>query len=467
MKTVLFLAVSLVARAQLSLTACSNPSSPIQSTYTFGPVAAGLEQDVDFCILNNGTSSAAVNLISVSGAGFALNAINGKVPGVVAPSNSLRFTVGFVSAPSAALGSYSASLVITPGSGAAMSVVLLATLIPAPAVTIFPPCQPIGTTTINFGTLTNHSVHGCEVMINNQSSAAMVVSSIAVTGPFEISGAPAFPVTLTPNATPAFDFSIDTTPGCGTTAINGTLVITAAGGTFTYQLTAQGADPPLPQPSFMLDSMTLASGQQHTLSISLASPAVCPAKGSVNLAFSSTGNIPVPDDASIMFLSGSSRTLPFTADAGSSTVSINRQPSATFQTGTTAGVVTFSLTGTSYTGNPTLILPIPAAPIVIETAVASNQRTGELDINIVGFDNTYSAGAMTFTFQDSSGKAIGSPVTADFTSNFHSYFATQNAGSFLVRVSFPVTGNASQIATVSVTLANSAGSTSTGTLTFE
>jgi hypothetical protein len=43
---------------------------------------------------------------------------------------------------------------------------------------------------------------------------------------------------------------------------------------------------------------------------------------------------------------------------------------------------------------------------------------GQLNIEVVGFDNTYSAGPMTFTFFDTTGKPIGSPVSVDFTAQF-------------------------------------------------
>jgi hypothetical protein len=93
---------------------------------------------------------------------------------------------------------------------------------------------------------------------------------------------------------------------------------------------------------------------------------------------------------------------------------------------------------------------------------------GELDVQVIGYDNTYSAGAMQFTFFDAKGNAIGAPVNADFTSNFKTYFATQTSGSaFLFRVSFPVQGDQTQVATVKATLTNTAGPVQTGTLTFQ
>jgi len=183
----------------------------------------------------------------------------------------------------------------------------------------------------------------------------------------------------------------------------------------------------------------------------------------VNLAFAPAKNLPVTDDTSIVFLSGSTRSLQFSVSAGASAVLINGQSSAEFQTGTTAGTITFSVSGT-----PSISFTIAPATISIETVTASNQTAGQLNLAVVGYDNTYSAGAMTFTFFDSTNHMIGSPVTANFASNFQSYFAMYTSGStFLVRISFPVEGNALLVATVAVTLSNSAGQAQTGTLTFQ
>jgi hypothetical protein len=75
---------------------------------------------------------------------------------------------------------------------------------------------------------------------------------------------------------------------------------------------------------------------------------------------------------------------------------------------------------------------------------------------------------MTFTFFDASNNMIGSPITANFASNFQSYFAMYTSGSsFLANMSFQVQGNALLVATVAVTLTNSAGQVQTGTLTFQ
>jgi hypothetical protein len=179
------------------------------------------------------------------------------------------------------------------------------------------------------------------------------------------------------------------------------------------------------------------------------------ASGNVNLAFVPNTAV-VTNDTTVMFLPTGTRSLPFSVTQGSTLISIGGQTSAIFQTGTTSGQIRFTLSGISTVGDATTTLTIPAAPVSIDAATAT-RRTGDLDVQLTGFDNTYSAGVMTFTFSDISGKALP-PIHADFTQDFRTFFTKSQAGSmFQVRVSFPVTGDASGIGSVDVQLNNSAG----------
>ena len=164
------------------------------------------------------------------------------------------------------------------------------------------------------------------------------------------------------------------------------------------------------------------------------------------------------------------RTLPFSVSAGATTALVNGQNSAVFQTGTTEGTITFALTtAAAMAGSPPVRqFTIGGSKVIIDSTSASKQRTGFLDITIIGADNTYSAGAMSFAFFDTSGNAIGSGASADFTANFKTYYGGAAAGSaFQALVSFPVMGSVASIGSVTVTLTNSAGVAKTGSLTFQ
>lgn len=450
------LALPTTARAQLMLQSFNGTiGTPVGATYNFGNVTDGSAEDVVFHGVNTGNSAVVIDTLTLSGAGFSIIAVNGTLPYTVAPENFLAFTVRFSAGPPAA---YSAGLLVE-----SISVLLLADSIAGPTVTFFPPCSLAGPNGVNFGTLLNGSLHLCNFSVTNENIQPLVISNISVTGAFQASLVQATPLTLAPGQ--GTDFEILITPLCGTSgSLTGALIVN----TNSYALTGQHVDPPLPTPVLALDASVIGSGEQHALTMSLPSPAACAASGNVNLTFTPAASLPVTDDTSIVFLSGSTRSLQFSATPGSSSVTIAGRSSAEFQTGTTAGTIAFTVSGIPGAGEPGISFAITPAPISIETATASNQITGQLDVAIVGYDNTYSAGAMTFTFFDANNNMIGTPVTANFASNFQTYFAKYTSGSsFLAGISFQVQGDALLVATVTVTLNNSAGPVQTGTLTFQ
>ncbi|HLX45602.1 MAG TPA: hypothetical protein VKR43_19290 [Bryobacteraceae bacterium] len=461
MKSFLLLALApLAAYAQLTLvTFDGTNSTPVGAVYNFGNVASGDTKAVVFRVINNATSPVVVQAPAVSGFGFSITSVNGttpySIPPAPSPMNFLAFTVRFGGSLPA---SYSASLQIS-----SISVILIANVVPAPSLTIFPPCTADPTTgAINFGNLQNGTPHGCNFSLQNPNPQPLAIASLAATGPFQATNLPATPLTLAPGQ--ATTFALQINPSCGTVAIQGALIVN----TKSYPLAASGFDPLLPKPSLTFDATAFASAEQHTLSIALPTPSACAVNGYVNLAFVSNVN-GITDDSAVMFLAGSTRTLPFSVSANSMQLLINHQPSAAFQTGTTAGKITFTLSQAQINGDPATAIVIPPAPIAIELATASNQRAGELDIAITAYDNTYSAGSMSFTFFDAKGNMIGAPRNADFTSQFGAYFSSQpnNGSAFLMRASFPVQGVQGQVATVQATFTNAAGQSQTGSLTFQ
>ena len=209
----------------------------------------------------------------------------------------------------------------------------------------------------------------------------------------------------------------------------------------TFALTGNGITPQIATPTLTFDAGIFASAQQRTLTLSLPTPAPCGAAGTLNLSFAPSAQ-GVEGDNSVVFLQGNVGIQTFSIAPNSTAVTIGGQSSTTFQTGTTAGAITFTLTGALVTGYQMTTITIPPAAITIDTATASNQILGQLDVEVIGFDNTYSAGMMSFTFFDALGKQVGAALPANFTPEFAGYFAAQTSGSpFLMRVSFPVIGN--------------------------
>lgn len=460
--------VPFIAHAQIELFAVNGTTlTPTGTVYSYGNVAAGSNTDMRFRVQNGGIASVLLTSLSVSAYPFSILGAP-SFPYTLAPGNFLVFTVGF--AP-VSLGSFSAALLVNSQSNS-LNVLLTATAVSAPILGGLPPCVPDLSVPnqVDFPSVQFGKTSGCNFSVQNPNTQPLVISSITLSGTgFRLSSLPTLPATIAAGS--ATDFAIQITPVCGITVYSGALTVVTQAITQAFLLAAAASAPPVPKPVFNFSPAVLASGEQATLTMTLPSPYPCPAlfSGDVNLAFAPATTL-VPDDPTIVFLPGSTRSLPLSLNAGGTGIFINGQPGAIFQTGTTAGSITFSITttGVQLSADPTTVITIPPAAIAIESVAASNQQMGVLNVEITAVDNTYTAGVMSFAFLDTSGKAIGSgAVNADFTSAFKTYFARQDSGAFLMNVSFPVTGNALDVGSVKVTLTNSAGQTQTGSLAFQ
>ena len=459
MKLALLLLTPLLAHAQLALFIYDGTSeTPAGAAYNLGTVASGSTTSVQFRVRNTGTSPVMVTPVINSGqpGPFSISSLSGANPCTAANALvCIQFTVTFQAPVQTRTNNYSAPLEVASPSTSAIDVLLTASAVPAPTLTGFPPgCSPNGSTALAFAPVNIGSLGLCNLSLQNQNTVAIVISTLAVSGDaaFQLSPAVQTPITLA--AGQATTFTVQFQPRCGTAVYNGMLTINST----SYPLSGNGITPPLPTPAFNFDAKSFSSMEQHTLTLTLPTAAPCGGSGSVNLGFAPSVN--VSDDSTIVFVTRNSRSLGFTVAAGSTQVLIDTQASVVFATGSTAGTIGFSVSNTqpALTGTaPAVSFQIAPSPIVIDTATASNQRLGELDVEVTGYDNTYSAGKMSFTFFDASGNAIGTPTAADFTSNFQSFYAGQQIGStFLMRVSFPVQGTQTLVAKVRATLTNAA-----------
>ena len=130
-----------------------------------------------------------------------------------------------------------------------------------------------------------------------------------------------------------------------------------------------------------------------------------------------------------------------------------------FQTGTTAGTITFTLTLENNAPQQTS-LTIPPSPIILDTATAV-ALLGSINVAFSGFDNTYSASQLVFTFYDLKGNALPQgAIDVNAGVAFQQYFsATQAGGMFALLAQFPVSGNTTEIGSVTAQITNSIGTT--------
>ena len=171
------------------------------------------------------------------------------------------------------------------------------------------------------------------------------------------------------------------------------------------------------------------------------------------------------DDPAIQFLSGPKRAATVTISVGDTVGKFGTQPNMAFQTGTTAGTIVFTLTLPNATQQTSLTIA-PAA-VTFDTA-SGVRRVNDLDVSLTGFDNTYSASLLAFTFFDKSGGTLQPGVIrVDVTSQFKQYFSsTKTGGSFALLATFPVSGDATQVGGVDVQFTNSAGAAKTQRISF-
>jgi len=151
--------------------------SPVGSVYGYGQVAAGDAKDVRFRALNTGTASVTITLLKVinnTGAGFSI-VNSSSTPFVVSPGNGMDFFVRFSATD---ITSYSATLEVNT-----VSAILLATVVPAPILSVAPPCTgPDADENISFGRISQGTRQACTLSIQNPFPQALTVSPLSVTG---------------------------------------------------------------------------------------------------------------------------------------------------------------------------------------------------------------------------------------------------------------------------------------------
>ncbi len=445
----------------------ANSATPLN----FGNVSTTATSTITFTLAND--SAAALNaksLVSLSTqvyntTPFALD--TSTLPSTLAPNSSGNFTVTF--APGVAGILFQATLVVGSNNylltGTGTSSVsgdissLIISYVDQKLVRLT--AQPATAIAFSTPTLT-FTVSNPQTTIN-----AVTVPNLTVSGTgFALSGAPSIPATIQPSQSITFQIAFSASLQ-GT--YNGTLLI----GTRQFSLTAIAPAPigsagsSLPGISLICGAsacsgQTFTSQQQVHAGLQLTSPA--PTSSIVQLAMTFSPSVSgVTDDPAVTFISPlNARNLPsITFAQGSETGTYAPgQSQFTFQTGTTAGTITFTLTYLEQTVTiGTISIPMSTVQIASTTAV---RQSPNLVVTMNGYDNTYSVGQLSFTFYDTSGKTIATlPVNA--TSNFHQYFFGPEdlGGMFSLQASFPVNGDVTQIGSVAITLTNAVGSTTT------
>ncbi len=436
------------------------------SRLDFGSISTSSTASITFTLTNETSSSLPVPAVSINSGVFASSAFSldsTNLPATLAAGGSGTFTITFAPGQT---GLTIATLNVGSNSYGIQGTGIAVTDIDALQISYVDSSDvrtlPQAATPINFGQLVPGAAGASLTFtLTNPATSydAVTIAALSVSGSaYKLSGAPSLPATIQPNASITFTVTFSATA-------SGTFTGSLSIGTRVFALTGLAVVSPAPSISFQVSQQPLTSAQQVNLTLQAASAATQTVLGELTMQFTPAVNN-VQDDPAILFLATGSRKLSVTLAAGSQQATYEGQSALAFQTGTTAGTITFTLTLPN-TPPLTQSFSITPALIHVSSGLASRQSPA-LVVTVNGYDNTYSAGQMSFTFFDLKGAQINSALPVDATSDFHNYFFTNDpsGGSFAMQASFPVTGDITQIGSVAVTLTNSAGQTST-TMSFQ
>lgn len=437
------------AHAQFKLyqTSCS-AGQPVGTLFSFGSVYSNLPDPVTFCLLNTTSQTQTMTLLSVSGVGFSL--LGAAAPTSVKAGGSVTFTVTFEGATT---GSYSGSLDTT-----GISVLLTANVAPALTYQVQSPsgASTLGAAPVDFGSVQVGASATLNFLAVNQTTAALTVDAIGVAaGDFALAGPSPSGTTLDPQASAGFSIRFSPTAA-------GTRTAVLAIGSRQFTLTGTGAPLPLPTPALSVTLGEAQSAQQGSVAVSFGAAAGTAGSGTVTLSFEA--QTAGATDPGIVFATGG-RTAQFTFNKGDTAASFGAGSSAAFQTGTTAGTLTLE----AQIGNSVSQQSVVIAPAVIGVAaVTGTRQASAVTVDVTGFDNTRTAGKLSFTFYDSAGNIIlPGAIGADSTAAFSSYFASSgDGGQFALAAYFPVNGDPSKVSGFMVQLVNTAGTATTTRASF-
>ena len=233
--------------------------------------------------------------------------------------------------------------------------------------------------------------------------------------------------------------------------------------------------PPLPVVSLVtqLQNNTTPSGSQPVFGVTLAQAYPVDLSGTATITFTPLGGLPADPD--VLFANGLPF-LTFTVPAGQTAAVASTGSPLAFSAGTTAGTITigivFTAGGAPVTPNPapTVITVPPAAPVI--TGITYTPTSTGFTALVTGYSNTHAVSAASFVFTPVAGSTLTtSQFSVAVSPAFQAWFSSPTSqstwgGQFELTVPFTITqGSFSSLASMQVTLTNTAGSGS-GTETF-
>jgi hypothetical protein len=437
-------AVPVSAQFQFSVVE-SNGETPVNSLVRLPAAAAGDKLDAHFRVRNTGNATASLTLLSIAGAGFSLTNLP-ALPATMLPGAAGDFTVRF-QPPGA--GSFSA-LLKTDG----LSVFVLANALGALTVYLDNDGyrQPIDpSAAIDFGAVERGSRTARRLVLVNQTEQPLV-AQLSIEGPtFQLAAGLPGVVALDPQASTTLEVLFAPAQAG---LQQGELRLDQR----RFPLRGTTLEPPLPQPIVTIDlkDRAPASGTQPLVSVRFDPTPRTSGVGKLRIELKPS--VDAKDDPAVLFLPTGSRTIDFSVIEGEPNAQFGPAAAIPFQTGTTAGTIIV----TAELGDQVESASIEIAPqaVAIDNVQMSGTAAG-IEVQVSGFDNTRSLTQASFTFLQKDGTAVApGAIQQDLAAAFKDYFASSTVGgTFQMKASFPITGNAALIDAVRLVITNAVGQT--------
>jgi hypothetical protein len=304
-------------------------------------------------------------------------------------------------------------------------------------------------------------------------AAQVVVTATSI--PTATAGVGITPVQLTATGgTPPYQWQSASLPPGLSLALNGTLSGTpTAAGTFQFTVytvdssgaLASGSEqlvvglPAAPSAAITGASASSPPSSQQFVTVSLASAYTAPVTANLTLTFTPASGA---DDPNVQFIGGG-RTAQVQIPAGDTSSTTN----VGVQIGTVAGTITITAqlaaggANITPTPAPTTTIMVPAAAPVI-TAVTATRTTTGFTVSITGYASNKDVDSSNYTFTPSAGSSLSTStatvaVTPLFTQWYTSAGSPQYGSEFTLSQPFTVSGSASSVLSLTVTLSNALG----------
>jgi hypothetical protein len=231
-------------------------------------------------------------------------------------------------------------------------------------------------------------------------------------------------------------------------------------------------------PSVNLTGLTATPSpdQSTSVGVALGAPTTTQLNGTLTLSFTSNaaGTGPGYMDPMTCFIDANSQCvtqLNFTIAAGATVGALPNN--GTLQQGTTAGTITVTMTALTAGGASVLPQPAPSLSVVVPPLAPVPKSVSLTDVTSTGFNVQVTAYSTprdllqaTFTFNAAAGTDLNgsTPPPVALTSTAQTYFSSTNGaaggGTFVLTVPFTYSGDTSALGSVTVTLTNSVGASS-------